>query len=54
MRGLTPSCGTDCSAAPRLALLYITTNLAYNVSVLTLLRTAGSRPNFVSPSGLVH
>lgn len=41
LRGITPSCGTDVSAAPLLAILYIAMNLTYNVSVLTLLRTAG-------------
>lgn len=42
LRGITPSCGTDVSAAPLLAILYIAMNLTYNVSVLTLLRTAGN------------
>lgn len=42
LMGMTPSCGTDCSASPQLAATYILMNLCYNVSVLTLLRTAGA------------
>ena len=31
-RGLTPACGSDCSGAPLLPLLYIAFNMAFNVS----------------------
>lgn len=31
-RGLTPSCGSDCSGAPLLPVLYVLLNLAFNVS----------------------
>ena len=32
IRGLTPSCGSDCSGAPLLPLLYVATNLCFNVA----------------------
>ena len=41
MRGLTPSCGSDCSAAPKLASLYVFNNLCFNIAVLNLLRNCG-------------
>ena len=42
MRGLTPSCGSDCSAAPKLASLYVFNNLCFNIAVLNLLRNCGT------------
>ena len=49
MRGGTPSCGSDCSAAPFLAPLYIAVNLGFNVAVLNLLRNAGCARHAVLP-----
>ncbi|KAK9834944.1 hypothetical protein WJX84_003484 [Apatococcus fuscideae] len=40
--GGSPSCGSDCSAAPLLPLLYVAFNLAFNISILQLLRSAGN------------
>lgn len=31
-RGLTPSCGSNCSGAPLLPLCYVALNLAFNVA----------------------
>lgn len=42
LRGVTPSCGADCSGAPLLPVLYIASNVAFNVLALYLLRTLGS------------
>ena len=41
-QGLTPACGSDCSGAPLLPLAYVAANLAFNVSVLNLIRAAGN------------
>ena len=41
-QGLTPACGSDCSGAPLLPLGYVAANLAFNVSVLSLIRMAGN------------
>lgn len=41
-RGLTPACGSDCSGAPLLPLLYVAMNLLLNVFVLSLIRLAGN------------
>ena len=38
---MTPSCGSDCSAAPLLAPLYVFNNLCFNIAVLNLLRNCG-------------
>ena len=40
--GGSPSCGSDCSGAPLLPLLYIAFNLGFNIAALNLLKTAGS------------
>ncbi|KAK9809203.1 hypothetical protein WJX72_011262 [[Myrmecia] bisecta] len=40
--GLAVACGSDCSGAPLLPALYTLTNLAFNISALNLLRTAGN------------
>jgi len=39
--GGSPSCGSDCSGAPMLPLLYIAFNLGFNIAALNLLKTAG-------------
>lgn len=39
--GGLPSCGSDCSGAPMLPLLYIAFNLGFNIAALNLLKTAG-------------
>ena len=39
--GGSPSCGSDCSGAPMLPLLYIACNLGFNIAALNLLKTAG-------------
>lgn len=41
-RGLTPSCGSDCSGAPLLPVAYVLFNLAFNVAALELIRRAGN------------
>lgn len=41
-RGLTPSCGSDCTGAPLLPLAYVLFNLAFNVS--------GERPGVCLPA----
>ncbi|PRW20703.1 TVP38 TMEM64 family membrane slr0305 isoform A [Chlorella sorokiniana] len=41
-RGLTPSCGSDCSGAPLLPLCYVALNLLFNISALDLIRQAGN------------
>ncbi|DBB00298.1 TPA: hypothetical protein ACH3X1_014123 [Trebouxia sp. C0004] len=40
--GGSPSCGSDCSGAPMLPLLYIAFNLGFNIAALNLLKTAGN------------
>ena len=40
--GGSPSCGSDCSGAPLLPLLYIAFNLGFNIAALNLLKTAGT------------
>lgn len=40
--GGSPSCGSDCSGAPMLPLLYIACNLGFNIAALNLLKTAGN------------
>ena len=39
--GGSPNCGSDCSGAPMLPLLYIAFNLGFNIAALNLLKTAG-------------
>ncbi|KAK9808081.1 hypothetical protein WJX73_003833 [Symbiochloris irregularis] len=53
LMGMQPACGTDCSASPQLAATYILMNLCYNVSVLSLLRTAGNVPMSLASSVLI-
>ncbi len=47
--GGLPSCGSDCSGAPMLPLLYIACNLGFNIAALNLLKTAGM---FLLPTSL--
>lgn len=41
-QGHTPGGGTGCDGAPLLPVLYVSMNLAYNISLLNLLRSAGA------------
>lgn len=52
-RGLTPSCGSDCSGAPLLPVLYVLLNLAFNVSALELIRQAGNVAMSLTMSAIV-
>ncbi len=49
--GGSPSCGSDCSGAPMLPLLYIACNLGFNIAALNLLKTAGV---FLLPARQCH
>ena len=49
--GGAPSCGSDCSGAPMLPLLYIACNLGFNIAALNLLKTAGV---FLLPARQCH
>ncbi len=40
-QGHTPGGGSGCDGAPLLPVLYVSMNLAYNISLLNLLRSAG-------------
>lgn len=40
--GISPSPGSNCTGAPLLPALYIFVNIAFNISALNLIRTAGS------------
>ena len=42
-QGVTPGGGSGCDGAPLLPILYVSMNLAYNISLLNLLRSAGQR-----------
>ena len=42
--GCTPGGGSKCDAAPLLPVLYVSMNLLYNISLLNLLRSAGTPP----------
>jgi hypothetical protein len=42
-QGHTPGGGTGCDGAPLLPVLYVSMNLAYNISLLNLLRSAGKQ-----------
>ncbi|PSC68097.1 CRT (chloroquine-resistance transporter)-like transporter [Micractinium conductrix] len=53
IRGLTPSCGSDCSGAPLLPLLYVATNLCFNVAALELIRQAGNVAMSLTMSAIV-
>lgn len=49
--GGLPNCGSDCSGAPMLPLLYIVFNLGFNIAALNLLKTAGA---FFPPTRQPH
>jgi hypothetical protein len=53
LRGLTPSCGSDCTGAPLLPLAYVATNLIFNIAALSLIRTAGNVTMSLVMSALV-
>lgn len=50
-QGVTPGGGTGCDGAPLLPVLYVSMNLAYNISLLNLLRSAGTISVAVSVLG---
>ena len=49
-----PSCGTDCSGAPFLPILYVAFNLLFNISALSVLRTGGEPQDPVPKTGTVY
>jgi drug/metabolite transporter (DMT)-like permease len=52
-RGLTPSCGSDCTGAPMLPVLYVLINLLFNISALNLIGKAGNIAFSLVMSGIV-
>ena len=42
VQGLTPPCGSDCTGAPLIPILYVLFNLAFNVAALQVIRQAGN------------
>jgi hypothetical protein len=49
--GTSPPCGgADCAGVPQLALLYVAFNLAFNISMLALLRTGARRSHQPLPA----
>jgi drug/metabolite transporter (DMT)-like permease len=42
VRGITPPCGSDCTGAPLIPILYVVFNLAFNVAALQVIRQAGN------------
>lgn len=52
-QGITPACGSDCSAAPLVPALYVLVNLIFNVSALNLIRKAGNIALSLVMSGIV-
>ena len=52
-RGLTPACGSDCSGAPLLPVLYVAVNLLFNISALNLISKAGNMVFSLVMSGIV-
>ncbi|KAK9789740.1 hypothetical protein WJX73_001036 [Symbiochloris irregularis] len=53
LRGGAPTCCSDCAGAPQLAGLYIATNLAFNISILSLLRSTGNIAVSLTMSSIV-
>lgn len=51
--GMTPSCGGDCSGAPLLPAAYVVVNLAFNIAILSFLRTNGALPTSLITSLVV-
>ena len=52
-RGLTPACGSDCTGAPLLPILYVAVNLLFNISALNLISKAGNMVFSLVMSGIV-
>lgn len=52
-RGLTPACGSDCTGAPLLPVLYVMVNLLFNISALNLISQAGNMVFSLVMSGIV-
>ena len=51
-QGVTPGGGAGCDGAPLLPVLYVSMNLAYNIALLNLLRTAGAVVQSLTNSSL--
>lgn len=51
---MTPGGGSGCDGAPLLPILYVSMNLAYNISLLNLLRSAGELQQASTLSRTVH
>ena len=51
-QGVTPGGGSGCDGAPLLPVLYVSMNLAYNIALLNLLRTAGAVVQSLTNSSL--
>lgn len=52
-RGLTPTCGSNCSGAPFLPVMYVLINLLFNISALNLIGKAGNIALSLVMSGIV-
>jgi drug/metabolite transporter (DMT)-like permease len=52
-RGLTPACGSNCSGAPFLPVMYVLVNLIFNISALNLIGKAGNIALSLVMSGIV-
>lgn len=52
-RGITPACGSNCSGAPLLPVLYVLVNLLFNISALNLIGKAGNIAFSLVMSGIV-
>ena len=53
-QGMTPGGGSGCDGAPLLPVLYVSMNLAYNISLLNLLRSAGQLHKATAHSWLLY
>jgi drug/metabolite transporter (DMT)-like permease len=42
VRGISPPCGSDCTGAPLIPILYVVFNLAFNVAALQVIKQAGN------------
>eukprot|EP00803_Ostreobium_quekettii_P010526 evm.model.scf_244.6 EVM.evm.TU.scf_244.6 scf_244:44560-50376(-) len=51
--GSTPSCGSDCTGAPLLPILYVVTNLAFNIVALYVLRSFGGVLTVLGAAGII-
>eukprot|EP00890_Picochlorum_soloecismus_P005388 jgi/Picsp_1/5850/NSC_03209-R1_crt homolog 1-like len=52
-QGISPDCGSNCSGAPLLPIMYVLINLLFNVSALNLIRQAGNIALSLVMSGIV-